>query len=560
MGTFVDDLVALWADQMPAAGYTGGHLAELTHLFVQTPSNVNCMRERIDTLRRRVGEVDDERLRTTAEAILTALRTQLDLARPSGAGPSGTGAGGVWAAADGVFYIVLKGDAKKPFVPEYLDAVRETVEFETKRWWGQGTTVAVKKECLNTVTYLNGTLDSLVAVRDDLGEKVRAIRVALEAYKALFAVPGLESDDFATYWPVFQAGDRVDGPAAAAGYPACIERYYQLPYSAEEIEVMAQAWLDLDLPVTTEIAERILGLGIVKSGERLDDVWAAVGTKYSVTADAAEIRKVENACGDFGREYVISFNPKTDRVDFTTTPSYLVNLVTGGEDFAVNYLDPETAYSQLYLTKAKNTSLLTMINILVHEASHGYNFVLSAKHAGSPLLNVNTSLEVAMTEGMAFYREYQYWAAAQNLVGRTDLNEVQSNYLALYGDSPSAQAEGVLCAQLETYIWRVIRYIRALCDVRVNGGKQTYTDFIAWAAEATGLREETLHGECFTFLGTPGYAPCYAVGGALYAKYQKRGVAHGVREIDFNTFTSRQGFYAWPIAERLMADYAGGAA
>src|SRR5262249_54466795 len=144
------------------------------------------------------------------------------------------------------------------------------------------------------------------------------------------------------------------------------------------------------------------------------------------------------ACNDYGAQYVIAHDA-ADRVEFTATPSYLVNLVTGGEDFAVNYLNPSTAYSQLYLTAAKNTSLLTMINILVHEASHGFNFVLSAKHAGSPLLNLNTALEVPMTEGMAFYREFQYWAAAQQLLGRSGLNQVQQAYLSLYGETPKDQ-------------------------------------------------------------------------------------------------------------------------
>lgn len=86
----------------------------------------------------------------------------------------------------------------------------------------------------------------------------------------------------------------------------------------------------------------------------------------------------------------------------------------------------------------------------------------------------------------------------------------------------------------------------------------TYTDFIAWAASATGLSEETLHGECFTLLASPGYAPCYAVGGATYAMMQKKGINKTndrVSEIDFNTFASEQGFYAWPIAVELMNGY-----
>ena len=99
------------------------------------------MRARIDVLRLRLGDIDND-LRVTADAVLTSLRTQIDLSRPSGAGPSGTGMGGVWAAADGIFYIVLKGG--KSWVLDYMDAVLDTVKFETNRWAGQDFTIEVR--------------------------------------------------------------------------------------------------------------------------------------------------------------------------------------------------------------------------------------------------------------------------------------------------------------------------------------------------------------------------------------------------------------------------------
>jgi Bacterial protein of unknown function (DUF885) len=556
MTDVISQIVGLWSDINPVVGYTSGHLSTLTTLFKQTADHLEAMRSRIQRLRGTLGTITDANLRVTADAVLTSLATQLELSRPSGAGPSGTGMGGVYAAADGVFYIVLKNDYKAPFVPRYLDAVLDAVQFETKRWWGQDFTILVRRECLDTATYMTGTLSSLVQVRPDLKAQADAILKALEDYKALFFVPGLDSNDFKTYWPIFCKWDAIAGPAAARGYPACLKNYYQLTESADQIEIMAQGWLDLDLPVTTEITQQVAVLPFVNGEGSLQAIWDKVSKQYAVDF-GKWMDRVVKACNDYGARYVIA-HTKDDRVDFAATPSYLVNLVTGGEDFAVNYLSPKQAYSQLYLTTAKNTSLLTMINILVHEASHGFNFVLSAKQAGSPLLNLNTALEVPMTEGMAFYREYQYWAAAQNLVGRTGLNDVQKAYLSLYGDTPEAQRTGVLCAQLETYIWRVIRYVRALCDVRVNGGAMTYTSFIAWAAEATGLSEETLHGECFTFMASPGYAPCYAVGGVSYASLQKQGIPRGVTEIDFNTFASRQGFYAWPLAKQLLAAHVAG--
>lgn len=547
-------IVDLWSDMNPVAGYTSGHLTTLAALFKETSDNLETMRSRIQDLRGDLGGIDDENLRLTAAAILTSLKTQLDLPRPSGAGPSGTGMGGVYAAADGIFYIVLKGDSGAPFVPEFLDSVLDMVTFETQRWWGQDFTILVRRECLDTVTYMEGTLQSLLQVRPDVKDKCDAITKALSAYKALFFVEGLDSNDFNTYWPIFCKWDSIAGPAPARGYPACLRNYYQLTETAEEIGIIAQGWLDLDMPVTTAITEQIAALPFVGGEGTLQAVWDKVTKQYSVDFDQKTMNRVVKACNDYGALYVIAHN-SDDRVEFTATPPYLVNLVTGGEDFAVNYLNPSTAYSQLYLTAAKNTSLLTMINILVHEASHGFNFVLSAKYAGSPLLNLNTALEVPTTEGMAFYREFQYWAAAQQLVGRSGLNQVQQAYLSLYGDTPEDQVQGVLCSQLETYIWRVIRYVRALCDVKVNGGTMTYTDFITWAAATTGLSKETLHGECFTFMASPGYAPCYAVGCASYAVLQKRGIAGGITQIDFNTYASRHGFYAWPVMKRLLAAF-----
>ncbi|HEX6291705.1 MAG TPA: hypothetical protein VFZ66_21145 [Herpetosiphonaceae bacterium] len=553
MADVITEIVQLWSDLNPAASYTSGYSSTLTKLFMQTAENAEAMRGRIKDLREQLGSIEDENLRLTADAVLTSLKTQLDMSRPSGAGPSGTGMGGVWAAADGIFYIVLKKDYDADFIPTYLDSVKEMVEFETRRWWGQDFTILVRKECLDTAAYMQGTLASLKQVRPAAEAQINAILEALKPYQALFFVEGLDSDDFNTYWPIFQQWDASAGPSQTPGYPECLRNYYQLTETADEIAIMAQSWLDLDLPVTTDITQRIALLPFVNGEGSLQTIWDKVTQHYSV--DFSQwMDKVVSACNDFGALYIIA-HTKDDEVDFDATPDYLVNLVTGGEDFAVNYLDPKTAYSQLYLTEAKNTSLLTMINILVHEASHGFNFVLSAKNAGSPLLNLNTALEVPMTEGMAYYREYQYWAAAQNLVGQPNLNAAQAAYLALYGDTPAEQAQGVLCAQLETYIWRIIRYIRALCDVQVNGGHMTYTSFIEWAAHVTGLSMETLHGECFTFMAAPGYAPCYALGGASYATLQKKGIPNGVSEIDFNTYASRQGFYAWPLAKKMLDSY-----
>jgi hypothetical protein len=550
MSSLIDDIIDFWAYLNPVAGYTGGHLPELKELFFQDTAATEDALSRITRLSARLKEITDQNIRETAGAVLTSLKTQIELSRPSGAGPSGTGMGGIWCSADGIFYILLKNDAEKPFVQDYLENVLKMVVFETERWGKTDFTIEVRKECLNTADYLEGTLSSLKKQQPGTAEKVDEILARLKNYRGLFYVEGIDSPDFATYWPIFTEWDKKQGPAPAPGYPDCLKSYYQLTESAGEIENLATGWLQLDLPVTIDIAMRIAEKIGIQPPYSLESIWGKVSKKYGIDFNPQMIEKVTRICDAFGGKYIISHTPE-DVVKFDPTPDYLVNLVTGGEDFAVNYLLPDKAYSQLYLTSAKNTSILTMINILVHEASHGYNFVLSAKNAGL-LLNLNTALEVPMTEGQALYREYQYWSAARDLLDKSVLNKEEKDYLSLYGETRAEQETGVLCAQLETYIWRVIRYIRALCDVKVNGGQMTYTDFIAWASGATGLSREMLHGECFTFLAAPGYAPCYAVGCAAYSNNQKLARINGVPEIDFNTYASKIGFYSWPINKSLM--------
>lgn len=554
--SIIDEIVQLWSAINPVASYTSGYTASINNLVFQTKATVSALIQRINDLQASVSEITDPDLRATAAAILINQQTQLELARPSGAGPSGTGAGGVYAAADGVFYVVLKADFSQSWVSSYLDLVTEMVLFETQRWSKGDYTVEVRKECLNTVTYMQGSLSALTAANPALAKDAARVCTALNGYKALFYSAAIDSNDFDIYWPAFKEGDAKQGPQVAQGYPATLQNYYTLDATADQVEQSANDWMLIDMPVTLDLAQRIGAALNLPANASLQTVWDSLSQKYAVDFTPEKMQEVLAACNNYGQEKIIGFTDQ-DIVKFDATPSYLVDLVTGGEDFAINYLT-DKPYSQLYLTASKNTSLLTMINILVHEASHGFNFVMSARLASSPLLNLNTSLEVPMTEGQAYYREYQYYAGAAALLGVSEMTPAELAYLNLYGSTAQEQSDAVLGAQLETYIWRVIRYVRALCDVRVNGGKQTYTDFIAWAAQATGLSIETLHGECFTFLASPGYAPCYAVGGATYGNLSTRGYSNSVTELSFNTRASAMGFHSWPLDKMKMESFSNG--
>ncbi|MQA37038.1 hypothetical protein [Rugamonas aquatica] len=506
------------------AAYLCGCLPTLSTLFKPTALNVKEMRCRIHALRQQLPAVADAHLRATADALLSCLQAQLDLPHPSGAGPSGAGMGGVRAAADGLIRVFLERDTQLPCLADYLDAVHELVNFEALRWWGHDFNVMVRRECLNAAQQLRTALARLQQAWPEFSGRVNAILAALREYQMLFDVEGLGSDSFSVYWPVLGAWDAIAGPVRAPGFPACLRACYQLQESPREIAALAQAWLEQELPLAQNVARKIAALPFAAGAGSLQAVWCRVNTHYAVDCHAWMAR-VTRACDDYGARYLAIRDP---------------GALFGDDAWRCP-------------PAPRQTSMFAMINAMARGAARGQRLAISPRLAASPLLGLQTALAVPMSEGMAFCLEFEYWDAARQLLAVAAPDPVQAAYLSLYGAIPETQAEGVLCAQLETYIRRLIRYVRALCDVRVHNGEMTYTEFIAWAAGTTGLSMETLHNECFGLMASPGRAASHAVGAAAYALLRQQNQARGVSAQAFHTAASRQRVYPWPIGKALLA-------
>jgi len=546
MDSVTYEVVKLWAELFPVKGYTSGFRSSLPGLFIQTPENLRAAYADIERVGRDIsGKVSSEDLQFCADRLLTLFRSSLENTGPTE---------GVTAAGDGFFYILIKEQGEPGWLQDYLCGVIELLRFESTRWQGRDFSYETRRGCLDAAGYLLGCFEALngrwkqrPAIYDEVVD-------CINTYRGVFHEPGLDTTDAGELLQLF--AEHEVSPEPAPGYPGLLEDQYNLGLTAEEIETMATKLLNTEMPVLSSLAgEMAQKLGLPR-GSSIEEVWDAQSKYYAVKDEMAAAEKVVSVCNAFGTDYIIRID-STDHVTLVQTPSYLTAMVTGGEDRAIDYLTDHPTAS-LYYTPAKSTSLLTMINIIVHELSHGFNFVKAAQHAGSPLLNLFTPILEVLTEGMAFFREYQYWKAAQELLGKSDLDPVQQAYLELYGDTREAQEQAVLGAGFETYIWRIIRYVRALCDVKVNGGKMTYTAFLDWASRKTQISKEYLHGECFTFLSQPGYAPCYTVGGRAYQYYQELGLKNNISEIRFNTTASNIGFLPWSRGVKQLEEIARG--
>ncbi|MFD8864504.1 hypothetical protein ACFV1F_09075 [Streptomyces sp. NPDC059590] len=537
-----NDITDQWAQLFPVAGYTSGwpQNKDIAHLFIPTTDAVHDANDKIGALRKRLPEISDADLRTTADRQLTLLATQLAWPQPGVA---------VQDCGDGAFYIdLLTGKAfgrpdPRKWLPGFLDSAAKKIDFETERLTKIPLDVTHRRQCLTAAAYCEATMRIL---KKNHSAKIDTVLKKLDHFKQTVdgSIKGLDADDVPTV--IHALREHTGAPTYTEGYPQLLADLYDFVPSAADLDTTATTWLEQDLTIVKALAAELASLLRLPRGSSVGDVWAEVGRKWPV--GAIRVKDAAKICANFADAYLVEVPAG---LKLSPTPHYLEPMITGGQDIAVDFLT-DKPQSCLYYTEDKTSALLTMLNVVVHEYSHGINFVLSAQRADSPLLNLAGPMQVPLTEGQAFWREWDFSHAAADIVGHSGLTGRQCDYLNLYGQTTAEQSQAIRAAQFETYIWRVVRHLRAMCDVEVNMGWRTFVDFLDQAGEQTGLTEEFLFGECFTFLAQPGYAPAYAIDGIRYGQLQQQAVAKAGTVKDFNTKASAMGFYPWTICDRKL--------
>jgi len=234
----------------------------------------------------------------------------------------------------------------------------------------------------------------------------------------------------------------------------------------------------------------------------------------------------------------------------------LQDLVTSGATVVLDYLQPKPNVF-IFITEEKNSSWLTLLNVLVHEATHAYQPIILAGQSHLPAFSkLRSLLGIPFMEASAFHRELEVFEALKAAVDKGRLrNEVENEFLSTFDASKFSNRIDVDCFELETRVWRVMRALRSLCDVEVNSGRKTYVEFINWAVEKSGLKKQFIHDECFTFLSSPGYTPSYSFCGGQYADIQERAESADINRLDFNTQANAMGLWPWPLCVRKMENF-----
>jgi len=193
-----------------------------------------------------------------------------------------------------------------------------------------------------------------------------------------------------------------------------------------------------------------------------------------------------------------------------------------------------------------------MLQTLIHEEyGHCVNFMNSYTSKRRLPEVLNSTLDITITEGLAFFRELESYKTFDRIRTRGAHNKIERDFIKeIETFVPFEEfVDSILFLVMK---WRMMRFLRAVCDIRINLEKQSYPRFIDWAHKKTGLSKKLIFDQTIHFQEYPGHATCYSVFGQRLKEHQAKAKKKGVSQREFNTFVASAGFPARSIFEKNL--------
>jgi hypothetical protein len=198
-----------------------------------------------------------------------------------------------------------------------------------------------------------------------------------------------------------------------------------------------------------------------------------------------------------------------------------------------------------------------MASLLHEEYGHAVNFSNSVtRFAAKPTFSelMASTFATHISDGISFHREHEFVELLKKLVKKKTLGKDEEAFLnILKGENDTATM--LLENEFVMQKWRIMRFLRAIFDVRINMEKQSIADFVEWAHKETGLSEKMIYNQTWIFLESVGYAPCYSIAGDKIKRLQQRAMKNGMSQIEFNTYVASLGFPAPEIFEQKIQEH-----
>ncbi len=435
-------------------------------------------------------------------------------------------------------------------------ALQSTLARLATQSWSTEVKIVTTNECnalLNIIATIGTESENL---NDGLTELVKTV----EDYRDKFYVEGIKEGDFTEIFPILEAQGGDIGRVEI--YPRILKDMYAYTETPDEIEAKGLLWLKNELPRFKKITEE------------LADIYGVEPTLEAVSEKLNEVRNIEKSkLLDFINNLrALSQNViETHLVEITPnystkiieTPPYLNSLIPSA---AMIYLDNLTdkPFNVFFITTDEKRSppvnAAALFQMLIHEEyGHCVNFSNSAtgfKAQPTLIELLESTLHKAISDGISFLREWESLQLIKRLCDTEEKNLTLKEQAFLGALKDLGELDHVIL-ELEFIVmqWRIIRFLRAIGDVRINMHKQTIAEFVNWAHEETGLTKKLIFNQIFIFQGMVGYAPVYSIVGTSLQNLQSEALERGRTVRDFNTYASSLGFPPRPIFEERLRKF-----
>ncbi|MGD8505855.1 MAG: hypothetical protein PVF15_04235 [Candidatus Bathyarchaeota archaeon] len=539
------EIFELWKELAPSSAFAAGLDDYAGKLFVPTGENLKCMLEKIAELKTRAEDVVQQKF-------LQCLETELSFEEP-------------YLALESILWTFYRHLVKEGVEVEHLLSLtshaKKVLQVSKER--------LIKKEWpieIRAITCYEGNsaLGILETIRKEteskqLREELHNLKVAVDDYVKAFHVKGVKEGSFEEVFPILEREGGDIGRKEI--YSRLLKDLYDYPETAGEIESKALRWLRAELPRLMEITAKLAETYRIEP--KVELVADEITKKRSVEKSRAIefVSNIQEKLQKVVESHLVRIT-RTHDTRVVETPPYLTSLITSA---AADWFDTltEKPFNVFFVTtdpkRSASTSIPDLITAIVHE-EYGHcinhsNWVTNFAARPKLIELLDSTLASQITEAISFFREVEFILLLKKLRSKeapTRDEQELLDALRAVGDLDTV----ILEIEFLIMEWRILRFLRAIGDVRINMGKQSATEFINWAHEQTELSKKLLYNEIFTFQDSPGYAPCYCMAGEELRKIQSLAKERGGSVIDFNTYVSSMGCPARTVYEKRLRKYA----
>lgn len=538
------DIYNIWSELQPTIAFQCGVMDRAGNFFIPTEDNVQNILKKIDVLRMETIDSVNHGLLNYYETFLKYEEPHLIL----------------WNALWAYFGYLVKEGVNISHMDELTKnigkALNIMIERLNHRKW------SMENKIITTHNYLGllGVIETIQKEEPKLKPVFNELREQLKTYMKKYIIPEIKNGDFSEVFPILEKKGGNIGRKEL--YPEILKNIWGYPETPMEIESQALTWLNEELQKLTNITEKLANIFNIEPSVEVVSKMLIKRSNVSTKNALDLIKKLRGPLRNVIEKNIVRITPKYD-TRLMETPPYLLNLISTAAMQPFN-LHTNEPFNIFFVTtdnkRSPPTSVSDLFQLIIHEEfGHCVHFSNSATKfkANTTMMElIYTKLALPISDGISFYREWESLQLLKTITTKPieELDEAETQLINIL---KSVNDIKLFMLEFEFTIlrWRIIRFLRAIGDIRINMHKQSITEFISWASEYTGLSKKFIFDQIFLFQAQPGYAPCYSIAGDRIQSLQTKAKERGRTEIDFNSFASSLGFPTRGVFEQKLKDF-----